>query len=67
MNFLFEHLDIVSLPPHLFILNKGKNVTMFGFLLSIITYISLLYVTIKNFLKLHNKEYKSVYIQNLRN
>ena len=60
MNFLFEYLDLVSLPPHVFILNKGKNVTMFGLLLSILTYISLLYVTIKNFFQLHNKEYKSI-------
>ena len=60
MNFLFQYLDIVSLPPHVFILNKGKNTTIFGILLSILTYISLLYVTIKNFLLLHNKEYKSI-------
>ena len=60
MNIFFYYLDTVSLPPHVYILSKGKNVTILGFLLSLITYISLLYVTIKNILQLYNKEYKSI-------
>ncbi len=60
MNIFFYYLDTVSLPPHVYILSKGKNVTILGFLLSLITYISLLYITIKNILQLYNKEYKSI-------
>ncbi len=48
---LFYYSDIVSLPPHVYISKKTKNPTSFGFILSLITYIIILYVTINNFLK----------------
>ena len=57
---VFYYSDIVSLPPHIYISKKTKNPTFFGFILSLITYISILFVTINKFLKLYNKEVESV-------
>ena len=64
MNSLLYYSDIVSLPPHIYISKKTKNPTLFGFFLSLITYISIIFVTINNFLQLCNKEIKSVIYSN---
>ena len=61
---LFYYSDIVSLPPHIYISKKTKNPTIFGFILSLITYISIIFVTINNFLQLYNKEIKSLIYSN---
>ena len=61
---LFYYSDIVSLPPHIYISKKTKNPTIFGFILSLITYISIIFVSINNFLQLHNKEIKSLIYSN---
>ena len=57
---LFYYSDIVSLPPQIYISKKAKNPTFFGFILSLITYISIIFVTINNCLQLFSKKYKSV-------
>ena len=64
MNSLLYYSDIVSLPPHIYISKKTKNPTIFGFILSLITYISIIFVTINNFLQLYNKEIKSLIYSN---
>ena len=64
MNSLLYYSDIVSLPPHIYISKKTKNPTLFGFFLSLITYISIIFVTINNFLQLYNKEIKSLIYSN---
>ena len=64
MNSLLYYSDIVSLPPHIYISKKTKNPTLFGFFLSLITYISIIFVIINNFLQLCNKEIKSVIYSN---
>ncbi len=64
MNSLLYYSDIVSLPPHIYISKKTKNPTLFGFFLSLITYISIIFVIINNFLQLYNKEIKSLIYSN---
>ena len=56
---LFYYSDIVSLPPHVYISKKTKNPTSFGFILSLITYISIILVAINNCLQLFSKKAKN--------